>query len=338
MTLRSWTPYLNRVLELDTRQYDKATIAFTLHQEYPDQFPAPPTTDSVRHAIERARQEASFINQKPIAQRTPYYDKYANYIKGIDVLEKDTTLLETFESKQVRKILVLSDIHVPFTDEAKLQKAIDLHRTADAVMLPGDVMDMYGCSRWRKRQYIPHEIEIDNTVRLFEYLSSIFPIVFAFPGNHDKRPMKKLQDAVPAEFFYLFDSTDTLGMITRAFSNVFYEDNWYRQLGDAVFTHAERSSAVEGRPAVLTADYFLTKGWAKRLGMGNLRLVVQGHTHQVSATYREDLKMIETGCLAQVMEYTTDSSAVMRPPMNGCVIVTQENGITNFNETREYVL
>lgn len=333
-----WTPVLmNALIELDTRGFNHGEIADELVIRFPE-LGSLPTKDSIRHALDRAREKVTYLKDLKVANRTPYYDKYKSEIRGDVTVEKDTAALEAFEKAETRTILVLSDIHVPFTDETKLQKAIDLHRNASAVILTGDVMDMYGCSRWRKRQYIAHDLEIDNTVRLFEYISSIFPLVFAFPGNHDKRPTKKIQDILPDYLQYLVSDDDTLGMISKAFPNVFYTDDWYKQIGDAVFTHAERSSAVEGRPAVLTADFFLSKGWAKRLKMGDLRLVVQGHTHQVSATYREDLKMIETGCLAQVMEYTLDSSAVMRPPMNGAVIVTQNNGITDFNQTREYIL
>lgn len=337
MTNWSFT-MMNELIELDAKNYSIGEITTELVNRHPDLGKTLVSKDAVRHALARAKEKSLYLKDSLVPNRIPYYDKYRSQIRGDVKVEKDATALEAFEKKSIRKILVLSDIHVPFTDEDKLQKAIDLHRNADAVILPGDVMDMYGCSKWRKRKYIGHDIEIDSTIRLMEYISNTFPIVFTFPGNHDKRPTKKLQELVPPELFYLFEDNDTLGMITRAFPNVFYEDNWYRQIGDAVFTHAERSSAVEGRPAVLTADFFLTKGWAKRLGMGELRLIVQGHTHQVSTTYREDLKMMETGCLAQVMEYTLDSSAVMRPPMNGCVLVTQRDGVTDFNETREFIL
>jgi predicted phosphodiesterase len=333
-----WTPVLmNTLIELETRNYSHSEIAQEMYSRYPD-LGSVPTKDAIRHALDRAREKVEFLKDRALPERTPYYTKYRSEIRGDVIVEKNATALETFHAKPVRKILVLSDLHVPFTDEDKLQKAIDLHRSADAVVLSGDVLDMYSCSKWRKRKYVPHELEIDAAVRLFEYLSSIFPIIFAFPGNHDKRPTKKLQDVVPPEFFYMFEDTDTLGMITRAFPNVHYEDNWFLQLGDAIFTHAERSSAVEGRPAVLTAEFFLQKGWAEFLGLTRPRLIVQGHTHQVSATYRYNLKMIESGCLAQTMEYTLDASAVMRPPMTGCVLVTQRERITDFNETRETIL
>jgi hypothetical protein len=111
---------------------------------------------------------------------------------------------------------------------------------------------------------------------------------------------------------------------------------------DTDVAHAERSSAIEGRPAVLLGDFFATKGWAKRLNLPDIRVFVQAHTHQVSCVYREDVKYFESGCLvdweSDGAEYTLDSTAFMRPPMNGFVSLVQYRGRTEFNESREYVL
>jgi predicted phosphodiesterase len=329
---------LKRLIELDTRGYSAPEIGLIIYKQYPDLILASPTRDQVKNALVYAKQRLPFLDKKFIPDTMPYYNKYIKQIRGDDVVAKNTALLSDTLSSQRRKILVIADIHVPFTDEGKLQKAVDLHRSADIVVIAGDVMDMYGCSRHRKRMSVPHELEVDRTVRFLEYISETFPMTVVLPGNHDKRPMKKIQDVVPPELFYLFEDNDTLSLLTRPFSNIMFHNDWFYQIGDAVFTHAERSSSIEGRPAVLTADFFLVKGWAKRLKMDPIRVVVQAHTHQVSSVYREDLKMMECGCLAQVMEYTTDSSAVMRPPMNGCVSLMQYNGLTDFNESREWVL
>lgn len=325
---------LNFLLELEARGLTRTEMAYELYTDLGIQT----TTDRVRHALDAAKRQRTFIADKPIPVRMPYYEKYEKYIKGDEAVEKNASLLSSIMSKPRRKILALSDLHVPFTDEAKLQKAIELNRGADICVLGGDVLDQYGCSRWRKKEDIPHEQEIDGGVRLLEYLSETFPVVLILRGNHDERPIKKIRDSIPADLLYLVDTSGPLGFITRPFSNVWYHDNWYLQIGDAIFTHAELSSAVEGKPATMTADFFIHKGWMKRLGLDNIRVVVQAHTHQVSAMYREDLKMMECGCLAKTMEYTIESSARMRPPQNGCVCVIQNGGISDFNVTREYIL
>lgn len=335
-----WSSYpeiLKRLLELEAARYTQPEMAYVIKDEFPEEVRRLPTRDQIKNALAYARARAEYIRDRPRAQIMPYYDKYRNEIEGVVNVEKDFTLLESILAKPKRKVLVISDIHVPFTDEEKLQKAIDLNRTADMVIIGGDVMDMYGCSRHRKRKSVPHEIEIDNTVRLVEYLSQTFPWVRIIRGNHDARAMKKVQDMVPAELLYLFDN-EPLDLIVRPFENVEYIDDWWTQIGDAIIAHAERSSSIEGRPATLLGDFFTNKGWAKRLGIVAPRVFVQAHTHQVSSVYREDTKYFECGCLATVMEYTLDSTAFMRPPMNGFVTLTQYGGVTDFNSSREWVL
>lgn len=329
---------MKRLLELDAMNLLQAEMADIIYQEFPEILPDRPTRDQVKNALARAREKAPAITKKFIPDTMPYYNKYREQIEGREKVKKNDKLLSEILQLKKRKMFVISDIHVPFTDEVKLQRAIDLNRTADICIIAGDVMDMYGCSRHRKRKSVPHEVELDRTVRLFELLSETFPIVVVLHGNHDDRPIKKIRDVVPPELFYLFESGGPLELLSRPFSNVFFIDDWYFQIGDAVMAHAERSSTVEGRPAVMLAEFFLVKGWAKRLSMPDIRVVVQAHTHQVSAVYREGLKMLECGCMAEVMEYTLDSSAVMRPPMNGCVSIVQYDGISDFNQTREYVL
>jgi predicted phosphodiesterase len=328
-------------MELDaTRTFTQPEMAIMMYQEFPEDFLVVPTRDQVKNALAWARSKAEYLSQSPIAQIMPYFDRYAEYIKGDEIVEKDAALLSSLLSKSKRKIAVFSDLHIPFHDEVKLQKAIELNRAADALVIAGDVMEFYNTSRWRKRKYVPNLVEFDNTVRVLEYLSKIFPVIIVMPGNHDNRATKKLHDIVPSELFWLLEDDDALAMLTRPFKNVFYNPDWYYQIGDALIAHAERSSTIEGKPGILLAEYFLPggKGWGSRLNLGEIRCFITGHTHQISAGYRENLKTLEAGSFCQVLEYTTDSSIVMRPPQTGFVTLVQENGRTDFNLTREYIL
>jgi len=323
-----------RLLELDAKgTMTQPEMARQLQLEFPNDFKEALTRDQLKNAIVSARNRTEYLSQAPVAQIMPYFDRYQKYIKGVEKIDKTFAL-----PKNKKSFLVVSDLHVPFQNEAKLQKAIDLNRTADTLIIAGDLMEMYNTSRWRKRKYVPSVVEYDNTVRVLEYLSKIFEDIYVFPGNHDIRAAKKLHDIVPPELFWLLEDADALEMLTRPFPNIHYVDNWFMQVGDALIAHAERSSTIEGKPPILTMEYFLVKGWAKRLKLDDIRCVIQAHTHQVSAVYREELKMLECGALCTELDYTTESSAVMRPPMMGCVRMTQYNGHTDFNETREILL
>jgi predicted phosphodiesterase len=315
-------------------------IAKQIEYEFPGEFPRGISRDMIKNAISRAKEKATYLSQSPVAQIMPYFDKYKEYIEGVEVIAKNEALLSKILAKPKRDVLVASDFHIPFCNEVALQKAIDQNRNADILVIAGDFLEFYNTSRWRKRDYIPTLVELDNGVRMLEYLSSVFPVVLVVPGNHDNRPMKQLKNIVPAELFWLLESADPLEMLTRPFANVLYSDSWYLQLGDALIAHAERSSTIEGRPGMLLAEYFLPggKGWASRLNLGEMRCFIVAHTHQISAAYREGIKTLECGCLSNTLEYTTDAAAVMRPALNGYVKLVQYNGRTDFNQTREYIL
>lgn len=335
----TWTEPLNkRLLELDARNYTQVRMAEILAWEYPEIFrQGEPTRDQVKNALASAKLHARQLKQSAIPERIPYYNKYKDMIEGDIRVEKNEALFASIMAKSVRKVLVLADIHVPYTDEAKLQKAVDMFRGSDILVIAGDFTDSYSLSRWRKTENIPFEVELDRGVRLLEYLANIFPIIYIIPGNHDQRATKKIQDSLPPELFFLFDG-NPLELLTRPFPNIKFHDNWFFQVGDAVITHAERSSSIEGRPAVQTSEWFLTRGWAKRFNMGDIRVIVQAHNHKAAAVYREDLKILEVPCMANVMTYASDSSAQMSPPVNGCVNLVQDKGQTIFNESREWVL
>lgn len=339
-----WSQYpeiLHRLLELDALRHTQGEIANIIKVEYPDEVKRLPSRDQIKNALAYARGRAEYIGSRPKAQIMPYYDKHRKEIEGVNVVEKDYALLQSILEKPKRKVLVLSDLHVPFTNESKLQKAIDLNRSADMLIIGGDFLDMYGCSRHRKRKSVPHEVEIDNGIRVLEYLSEIFPWIRIIRGNHDARALKKVQDMVDPSLLYLFDN-EPLDLMVRPFANVEYISNWWTQIGDAVIAHAERSSTIEGKPAIMLGDFFDAKGWSKRLNLPPIRVYVQAHTHQVSAVYREDTKYFECGALVDdqsvAAEYVLDSTAFMRPPLHGCVILTQYKGQTEFNQSREFYL
>jgi predicted phosphodiesterase len=325
------------LLEWDSKGYTQGLMAKRLAAEFPEVFPYVPTRDMIKNALARAKESASYIADSPKAVPTPYIEKYIQQLKGDDIVEKNASILSEILAKPVRKILVISDLHIPFVDEEKFQKVIDQNRTADICLIAGDFLDGYSLSRWRLDSDLPFQHELDNGIRYLEYISKVFPWTRVIRGNHDERAVKKIRDLIPPSLLFLVDQ-DPLAYITRPFENIEYEDSWWTVLGDALIAHQERSSTYEGRPAVLLQDFFRNKGWHTRLDLPQINVYITGHTHQVSTVYKEGLKMMETGCLANVMKYALDSHAFMRPPMNGYVNLVQENGITNWNESREWII
>lgn len=338
----TWSKYpqiANRLIELNARNYSTKEIGDIVTKEFPDLVSTQLTRDQVKNAIARAKARTVRLADRPAARFMPYYERFQAEIEGEIIVPKDVSVLEKLLSKSKKQLFLISDLHVPFTDEVKLERAMDLNSGADICVVAGDLMDLYGCSRHRKRTSIPHEVELDNTVRLIEVLSNRFPWVIILRGNHDERAIKKVRDVLPADLLYLVDN-EPLDLLTRPFRNVQYIDNWYIQIGDAIIGHQERSSIIEGKPAIYMMEWFLDKAWATRLKLDPTpKVFVTAHTHQISAMYpRDGIKVFECGCMTKTMEYTQDATAFMRPPQNGFVTLVQNGSQTDLNLSREYIL
>lgn len=106
------------------------------------------------------------------------------------------------------KTLILSDIHLGFHDRAALETAINYGRKnkVDAIILNGDILDMYQLSRFDKT---PNKGAIVNEIKLarkfFKVLRDCFPKaeIFFKKGNHEERFTKYF--ASNAKEFYGFD-------------------------------------------------------------------------------------------------------------------------------------
>ena len=100
------------------------------------------------------------------------------------------------------KVLVLSDIHVPFHDETALDTAVKWGQKegCNRLLLNGDIADGHAISRWqtdpRERNFGE---EINKTVEMLRYLRGQFPgstIVWKM-GNHEERYNIYMQQKAP---------------------------------------------------------------------------------------------------------------------------------------------
>ena len=102
-----------------------------------------------------------------------------------------------------KKVLILSDIHVPFSDYKAVKTAIEygIKYNVDAVFLNGDIMD---CAELSDHEKNPNERvsfadELEDTKELLKYLRFEFkgkPIYY-IPGNHENRLERFLMRKAP---------------------------------------------------------------------------------------------------------------------------------------------
>lgn len=113
---------------------------------------------------------------------------------------------ESFDSFYVpniyKKILVLSDLHVPYHNIPAIEATIDhaIKFNVDYVLINGDLVDEHSLSKFlvdpRKRNFVQ---EIETTNLLLDELQRALPLakILFKPGNHDDRLEKYLMRKAP---------------------------------------------------------------------------------------------------------------------------------------------
>lgn len=283
----------------------------------------------------------SFVVDAPRTIYMPYYEKYEAIIRGKMLAPQKVMKIEGHVINDARDIttLKIGDFHIPFENDEYIQTACNRNRTADYIVID-EVMDCYSLSKFSKFENIPFEVEIDRTVRLYEYLSQTFPnaVIILLNTNHTDRVKKKMGE-LPQSLMFLME-TDVNEVLTRPFPNIIPHPEWFIEINDAIYCHCERVSNAHltRMGSVIRASTFFTD-WGETLGLNDFRLIAQGHTHQVNVSYEQGgtCKVMETGCLCKPMDYPVEK-AYGRPQVSGYGVVVQKDGHTVMNLTREYVL
>jgi len=327
----------DRLVELVSapENYSEYSIANMLSEE----FELSISRSAVNNKVRALKDSGDLVEllDKPRTELMPYYYKYA------DAYEEDIFPEKTFKlnpnqwsitiDKKYLKILYLGDLHMPFEVESQVQTAINRNATAD-VCVCAEISDFYAISRFNKSMSVPLEIEIDRIVRFYEYVNSKFSKVFIINGNHGERVNRQVTGNLPSSLNMLIKTTNMLKFLARPFPNINVVDGWFFQINDLFCGHAETFSKIDMRSGVNVYNW-LTE-WTGVFDFNPVRFIVQGHVHQLGVSYRNDVKIVEAGCLSYIPDYSVEKF-YGRPQVNGYVVVIQNDGLSDLNLSREYM-
>lgn len=218
------------------------------------------------------------------------------------------------------RVLVLSDIHIPFSDNKALRAALEYGRKHDAnmVLLNGDIADCFQLSFWEKN---PLERDFASEVKAVkEFLAAVragFPnagIVYKL-GNHEERFIRYMRCKAP----------ELLGLPEFELENVFDLDSLNIQLVDNMrpiqlgklnVLHGHEYKFSISNPVNPARGFFLR---AKVHVLG-------GHLHQSSQHAEKNLegKVVSawsTGCLCDLHP----AYRPLNPWNHGFAFVTVQN-------------
>ena len=199
--------------------------------------------------------------------------------------------------KSINKLLVLSDIHVPFHDPDALRIAIEygIAEKPDAVLLNGDTLDFYACSDHEKD---PRKVdwmgEIEAGRQLLRMMRTAFPNVPIYfkEGNHEYRLQRHLMKY----------SQILLGMPE-------FEIPTLMKFGEYGIGHvSNKTNIYAGKLNIVHGDEYRGGGGinpARWLSLRTGEPTVCGHFHRTSShmdrTIRHDIRgWWSTGCLCEL--------------------------------------
>ncbi|MDD5366958.1 MAG: metallophosphoesterase [Gallionellaceae bacterium] len=249
-----------------------------------------------------------------------------------------------------QKILVASDLHIPFQERAAVAEMFTAAADCDLAIFAGDLQDSYAISRFLKYEHVPLETELGELTVFLEHASQTWPRVILLEGNHGlARFQKQLLDRLPEEMikavqFLAGGNLSLLAACAKRFPNVSvgsttvdrHRLDWLYQVGDLLVCHAEKFSIVPGS-AMRKLEEWLTD-MTRTLGLAPWRVVLQAHTHQhlKMPWHGTDRLLLETMCLSGLHGYQIQARIGGRPQQRGWITLEQVDGVTDPNSVRDF--
>lgn len=197
-----------------------------------------------------------------------------------------------------KKILILSDIHIPYHSIDALTAAFDYAKKEkpDTIILNGDTLDFYGLSRFmkdpRKRDFA---YELDTFKQFIEILKGIFKARIIYKlGNHCAR----------YEHYLMMKAHELIGVEEFEFANILKaRAEGIEIVGDKTIMKAGSLNIIHGHEFGNGA--FSPVNIARGLYMKGKTSAIQGHNHQTSEHTESDMngKVVTTwslGCLSEL--------------------------------------
>jgi predicted phosphodiesterase len=211
--------------------------------------------------------------------------------------ESDEAIYEPYKL-DAKRLLVLSDIHIPYHNIDSLTCTFDYAKKEkpDAILLNGDTLDFFGLSKFvkdPKKRSVAHELEAFKS--LMDIIKKVFNAkIYYKMGNHCER----------YEHFLWMKAHELVGVDEFDFGNIIKaRSEGIEMIKDKRVVKAGDLSIIHGHE--FGGGIFSPVNVARGLYMRGKVSAMQGHSHVTSENTELDMdgKMITTwsvGCLCEL--------------------------------------
>lgn len=245
-----------------------------------------------------------------------------------------------------KKILSLSDLHIPFENPDIISKMIEEHNDADVLVLNGDLFEIYALSKWPKKKTVLLRHEYEIALEWMKLFVSIFPKIVLVSGNHESRVQSYFSANIDPQASFLVND-DILSRLAKGygFNNeektfeklydwddiVYYEGGllkYYAIIGKAIFIHPNDFSGVPMRTAIAHCDDLMQ--------CEDFECMIMGHTHKMGSYIWKNKLVLEQGCCCVPMDYEKNGRARKQSMQTygAAVVYMDEDGHVDFEKTR----
>jgi len=262
-------------------------LARIISKDNPLLFNKVDTIRSILRQIEgKNKNRVKTVKEMPERPKNPY-----------NLPESDEAVYEPYKL-DAKRLLVLSDIHIPYHSIDAITCAFDYAKKEkpDAILLNGDTLDFFGLSKFvkdPKKRSVAHELEAFKT--LMDIIKKVFNAkIYYKMGNHCER----------YEHFLWMKAHELVGVDEFDFGNIIKaRAEGIEMIKDKRVVKAGDLSIIHGHE--FGGGIFSPVNVARGLYMRGKVSAMQGHSHVTSENTELDMdgKMITTwsvGCLCEL--------------------------------------
>ena len=281
------------------------------------------------------------------------YDKYGIYMHPESVRyyltrrdKPKLTVVEKLANEGVEKVLVLSDIHVPFECKEVLE-VVEKHKDEiSSIILGGDIVDCVAVSSFDPLDALPLIDEMVAAHQLLKQIQDMTPNVkrIIIKGNHEERYAKYLSkhpnelnklhsDNIIQEIVKGFEYYDRLKGVVSKYDTLDYLviDDWWTNYKGMIVCHPITYSKVAARTAQSALEYFVERSV-------DFDTCLVAHTHKQSSCFKFGKYSVEIGCMCKPMGYASSGRLSYTQQQNGYHLAVFVDGKYDINQSRNYTI
>lgn len=215
------------------------------------------------------------------------------------------------------KVLVLSDLHIPYCDYNALWRLVESHEDAAVCVINGDYFEAHNLCYALTLPRDDLLAEFQRGRELLKDLSKCFKRIYVSLGNHEMRfgrAIRKIIRNMPQEGEVVrllleeltskesaLEGGSIVELLCSKDQVAKYSYGFFLIAGKAVIGHPGDFSSEVAKTVVWMRDSL--DNWSPELGVEDYETVVGSHTHHVANIMHRRKQLIEPGCLVHTMDY-----------------------------------